>query len=135
MKLFTTIVLSLLPYITETVTPFNSSECTSCIEKFNYLHSHNESIVQFVENMNDFCDYLNITNCRNWTKNVDKYIMKNSTEICQDFEICDVLDIDNFAYQDPYYSNINIYTYYDLLLAFKVNVLSNSVKNILNYGR
>ena len=31
--------------------------------------------------MNDFCDHFNITNCRNWTKKVDKYIMKNSTEI------------------------------------------------------
>jgi hypothetical protein len=128
MKFFTTIVLSLLPYITGTITPFNSSNCTSCIEKFNYLHSHNESIVQFVANMNDFCDHFNITNCRNWTKKVDKYIMKNSTEICQDLGVCDVLDIDNFIYQDPY-SNINIYTYYDLLLAFKVNVLSNSVLN------
>ncbi len=55
------IALLLIVPLVSAVDPFNSSECTSCIEKFNYLHAHNKSIVGLVNNINNFCDYYNIS--------------------------------------------------------------------------
>ena len=121
MILFNIVILLLLPY-SSVSKPFNSSECTTCIERFNYLHTHNKSIINIVNTINKLCDTYNITYCRNITKYGEQLLMKNSTILCEDLGFCDVLDINNVAYEAYETGNIKLYTYYDQLLAFNVNV-------------
>jgi len=114
--------------------PFNSTICFECIDDFNYIHKHNNSINKIMTEVNTFCDEYNISGCENMTNYVDKLIMQNSTIICQELGVCDRLDVDNFVIDiyGPIEQNIKIYRYYDLLIGFRVNIISDS---ILNYTK
>ena len=114
--------------------PFNSTLCFECIDDFNYIHKHNNSITHAMKEVNNFCNDYNITGCNNITTYVDKLIMQNSTVICEDLGVCDKLDIDNFVI-DIYgkiEQNIKIYRYYDLLIGYRVNIIGG---DILNYTK
>ena len=87
------LLLSLITY--STAYPFNSTECTECIEVFNYIHSHNDSLGEMIDDFNHVCRELNISGCENITRFADKVLMTNSTEICEFLDICDNLDLDN----------------------------------------
>lgn len=108
--------------------PFNNSECVRCIEEINYIHSHNNSIKHMANEFNSFCDYYNITGCRNLTNYGFSLINQNSTNMCEELGYCDTLSMDSFAFDcSPY--NVTILRYYDLLLGYKVDVLENSQLN------
>ena len=106
--------------------PFNSSKCTECIETFNNIHNHNDSIVKA---LNTFCKEYNISDCH--MNQIDKALMTNSTKICEYLEICDDLTTNNFIFDtDPY--DIKIFRYYDLLIGFKLDM---SQSNIMNFTK
>ena len=131
MKLFSIFLfLALTPFINTNAYPFNNSECVECIESVNYVHSHNNSIKHIANEFNSFCDYYNISGCRNLTNYGFSLINQNSTHICKDLGFCDTLYMDSFAFDcSPY--NVTILRYYDLLLGYKVDVLNNT----LNYTK
>ena len=103
--------------------PFNSSECTECIEKFNYLHNHNRSLVKAVNSFNSFCDSYNISICRNITDYGISFLEQTPSDICRELGYCDVLNIESFVFDihtaTSSIYNIKLYTYYDLLIAFE----------------
>ena len=110
--------------------PFNNSECVQCIESVNYVHLHNNSIKHMANEFNSFCEYYNISGCRNLTNYGFSLINQNSTDICEELGFCDTLSMDSFAFDcSPY--NVTILRYYDLLLGYKVDVLNNT----LNYTK
>ena len=111
------LLLGLITY--STAYPFNSTECTECIDVFNYIHSHNDSLGEMIDDFNHVCHELNISGCENITRFADKVLMTNSTEICEFLDICDNLDLDNFVF-DTGQHDIKIFRYYDLLIGYKL---------------
>ena len=118
------LLLSLITY--STAYPFNSTECTECIEVFNYIHSHNDSLGEMIDDFNHVCHELNISGCENITRFADKVLMTNS-KICE-FLNSDNLDLDNFVFNADEY-DIKIFRYYDLLIGYKLVI----GYNILNF--
>ena len=120
------LLLGLITY--STAYPFNSTECTECIEVFNYIHSHNDSLGEMIDDFNHVCRELNISGCENITRFADKVLMTNSTEICEFLDICDNLDLDNFVF-DTGQHDIKIFRYYDLLIGYKLIMTDTNVLN------
>ena len=125
---FICVFLALTSFANVDSYPFNNSECVECIEKFNYIHSHNTSINHMVNEFNSLCDYYNISGCRNLTNYGIELINQNSTIICEDLGYCDTLSMDSVAFDcNPY--NMSIFRYYDLLIGYSIEVLDTNVLN------
>ena len=130
MKTVSIFVLALNLFTNTNAYPFNNSECVQCIESINYIHGHNNSIKHMANEFNSFCDYYNITGCRNLTNYGFSLINQNSTDICEEIGFCDTLSMDSFAFDSSPY-NVTILRYYDLLLGYRVEVLDN----VINYTK
>lgn len=112
--------------------PFDSSQCTECIEKFNYLHSHNKSLIDAVDSVISLCEKYNISFCRNITDTGMDFLEQSSDDICRELGYCDVMGIENFVFDTtilPGYK-VKLYTYYDLLIAFEeTSIISPPIIN------
>jgi hypothetical protein len=120
-----------LSYLKSDPYPFSNNECVSCIEKFNYIHSHNASIVKTINQFNEFCDYYNISGCRNLTNYGSRMINQNSTLICEDLGFCDTLSLDNYLFTTSI--GTQVYYFYNSLIGYDVKMLGTS--QTLNYTK
>lgn len=114
--------------------PFNSSLCVECIKKINYIQNNNNSInnINTIErNINNLCDYYNISGCAERTKKGKEWLFKSPETICRDLDYCDYLSYDNMLVDlDAVVGGRvgKLYRYYDLIILLKEDILLDQHK-------
>ena len=127
--------------------PFNSSECVTCINKINYIHKYNNTYVDLINNITNFCKKYNLGFCKNTTYYLE-YFNKNPEDICEYLGYCEKLDINNyiFSFKDSLikmydifdynyayknYENLYLYQYYDTIICMNIT----STNDALNFSK
>ena len=109
--------------------PFNSTLCVECITKINYIQNNNNTIntINTIEqNINNMCDYYNISGCNEKTKNGKQWLLEPPETICSDLDYCDRLSceseiLDLAAWHHA--TSEKLYRYYDLIVLLKEDIL------------
>lgn len=116
--------------------PFNSTLCVECIKRINYIHSHNKTIENISKGINNFCKENSIQGCEVLTSKGEKWIMEDSVKVCEKLNYCDYISLENMIFDlyaltaIPFYKNVYIYRYYDIILAIKqTNNIENDTMN------
>lgn len=92
----------------------NTTECHQCISDVNNLKSHNSSIYNLLNNLDNFCTKFNFTQCLNFTNQTEKALENlNSTSVCEELGYCDSLNLDNFIMN---LNDVYVFTYYNSIL-------------------
>ena len=117
--------------------PFNSTLCVECITKINYIQNNNNTIntINTIEqNINNMCDYYNISGCNEKTKNGKQWLLEPPETICRDLDYCDRLSYDNMILStDNGYIGWKLYRYYDLIVSLKEDILLD--RHIVNHTK
>jgi len=118
--------------------PFNSTLCVECITKINYIQNNNNTIntINTIEqNINNMCDYYNISGCNEKTKNGKQWLLEPPETICRDLDYCDRLSYDNMilSTDNGYGIGWKLYRYYDLIVSLKEDILLD--RHIVNHTK
>jgi hypothetical protein len=102
----------------------NTTECHQCISDVNNLKSHNSSIFNLLNNLDNFCTQFNFTQCLNFTNQTEQALDNlNSTSVCEELGYCDSLNLDNFVMN---INDVYVFTYYNSILGMESKL---SLKN------
>ena len=101
--------------------PFNSTKCYDCIMNINYIHKMNLTLTEWLNNYEGLCIDLNIS-CEKFTNKEYKFLMSNSSKVCESMGYCDELTMNNFVIQ---YESLYIYYYYNNIIGYNVNSSNN----------
>jgi len=64
----------------------NSSLCYNCIDKVDNIQRNNASLKEFIVEIDNLCDDYNITYCDNMMEKDYKFLMSNSTKVCEKWD-------------------------------------------------
>jgi len=119
--------------------PFNSTLCVECITKINYIQNNNNTIntINTIEqNINNMCDYYNISGCNEKTKNGKQWLLEPPETICRDLDYCDRLSYENMILDLSAWlhaTSEKLYRYYDLIVLLKEDILLD--RHIVNHTK
>ena len=108
----------------------NTSECNQCISNINYFKTHNSSIVNMLNTIDNICSQLNFTECLdgvNYTEHAIQNI--NATQVCENLGFCDTLDLNNLELS---ISNVYLFRYYNSILGMNTSINFNHTKPVSN---
>ena len=69
----------------------NISLCYNCIYKVDNIQKNNATLKEFIVEIDRLCDDYNITYCDSMMEKDYKFLMSNSTKVCENMGICEEL--------------------------------------------
>ena len=101
----------------------NSSLCYNCIDKVDNIQRNNASLKEFIVEIDNLCDDYNITYCDNMMEKDYKFLMSNSTKVCEKMGFCEELTLNNYIISynmDNKYKYL--YYYYNYIISYNIDI-------------